>query len=139
MSEPMTDLPTRTHDVAPTEGAAKGLPRLPDLQVRSKLWIEVDGEAVLGDWRAAILEGIERTGSLAKAAMEMNVPYRTAWQRLKESEKRIGIQLIDTQSGGSEGGGSTLTPAAKELLRRYAEFSGGIEELVNQRFHDAFG
>ncbi len=112
---------------------------LPHMQVRSKLWIEVDGRAVLGDWRAAILEGIERTGSLAKAAEELGTPYRTAWQRLKESEEALGTRLVESQSGGAEGGGSTLTPAAKDLLRRYQEFSKGIEELVDRRFREAFG
>ncbi len=116
--------------------ATIGLPRM---QVRSKLWIEVDGRAVLGDWRAAILEGIERTGSLAKAAEELGTPYRTAWQRLKESEEALGTRLVESQSGGAEGGGSTLTPAAKDLLRRYQEFSKGIEELVDRRFREAFG
>ena len=112
---------------------------LPSLQVRSKLWIEVGGKAVLGDWRAALLAGIERTGSLAKAAEELGTPYRTAWQRLKESEERLGVRLVQTQSGGAEGGGSTLTPAARDLLRRYEQFSKGIEGLVDQRFREAFG
>jgi molybdate transport system regulatory protein len=111
----------------------------PELAVRSKLWIEAGGGAVLGDWRAAILEGIDRTGSLAKAAEGLGVPYRTAWQRLKESEERLGLRLVESQSGGPEGGGSILTPAARDLLRKYNEFSLGIEELVNQRFREVFG
>ncbi len=112
---------------------------LPALEVRSKLWIEAGGGAVLGDWRADILEGIERTGSLSRAAEELGVPYRTAWQRLKESEERLGVRLVESQSGGADGGSSTLTPAARELLRRYRQFSSGMEELVNQRFKEAFG
>jgi molybdate transport system regulatory protein len=110
-----------------------------NMEVRSKLWIEVGGKTVLGGWRVAILEGIERTGSLAKAAEELGTPYRTAWQRLKESEENLGIRLVETQSGGVDGGGSSLTPAARDLLQRYNEFSKGLEELVNQRFHEAFG
>lgn len=134
MSGSTGKLPTSSPD-SPAPGS---LP-LSKLEVRSKLWIEVEGGAVLGDWRASILEGIERTGSLAKSAEELGVPYRTAWQRLKESEERLGVRLVDSQSGGADGGGSSLTPAARELLRRYAEFSQGIEELVNQRFRETFG
>lgn len=112
---------------------------LAGLEVRSKLWIEVKGKAVLSDYRAAILEGIERTGSLTKAAEELKVPYRTAWQRLKESEEVLGLRLVETQSGGADGGGSTLTPTAKELLRRYRELSRGLDALVDGRFREAFG
>ncbi len=112
---------------------------LANLQVRSKLWIEANGKAVLSDYRVAILEGIERTGSLAKAAEELKVPYRTAWQRLKESEEVLGLRLVVTQSGGAEGGGSSLTPVARELLRRYRELSRGLDALVDGRFRETFG
>ena len=120
-------------------GQAAPVVPLADLEVRSKLWIEVKGKSVLSDYRAAILEGIERTGSLAKAAEELNVPYRTAWQRLKESEEVLGLRLVETQSGGADGGGSNLTPAARDLLHRYRELSRGLDTLVDSRFREAFG
>lgn len=134
----MVDLSVSSQGTDPQSGQTASAAPLRHLEVRSKLWVEVNGKAVLGDWRAAILEGIERTGSLAKAAEELGTPYRTAWQRLKESEENLGMRLVDSQSGGVEGGGSTLTPAARDLLRRYKEFSKGLEELVNQRFREAF-
>lgn len=109
------------------------------LEPRSKLWIEEDGDVVLSDWRVMLLEAIDRTGSLARAADEMKVPYRTAWQRLKESEERLGVRLIDTHSGGAEGGSSVLTEAARDLVRRYHQFSDGMAELVDRRFREAFG
>jgi len=125
-------------DVVATPSLATDLPPLPRLEVRSKLWIEANGKAVLSDYRAAILEGIERTGSLARAAEELGVPYRTAWQRLKESEEVLGLRLVESQSGGADGGGSVLTPAARELLRRYRQLSSGIDRLVDERFREAF-
>ena len=133
-SDPSANLPR----AAPARSDVSGQSPFAGLEVRSKLWIEVNGKAVLSDYRAAILEGIERTGSLAKAAEGLKVPYRTAWQRLKESEEALGLRLVETQSGGAEGGGSTLTPAAKELLRRYREFSKGLGTLVDDRFREAF-
>ena len=114
------------------------LPRTGRLEPRSKLWIERDGAVVLSDWRMALLESVDRTGSLSKAAEEMNVPYRTAWQKLKDTEERLGIRLFDTQSGGADGGGSVLTPAARDLLRRYRQFGEGLAELVDRRFAEAF-
>lgn len=112
---------------------------LEDLEPRSKLWIERGGKVVLSEWRITLLEAIDRTGSLAKAAEEMGVPYRSAWQRLKESEERLGVRLVDAQSGGADGGGSVLTEAARDLVHRYRRFSEGIAELVDQRFKESFG
>lgn len=131
--------PSDSRDASARASGGGSVAILPRIEVRSKLWMEVDGVAVLGDWRAALLEAIDRTGSLAGACEEMNVPYRTAWQRLKESEERLGFRLVTTVSGGADGGGSTLTPEARDLLSRYRRFSEGIEDLVNARFREAFG
>jgi molybdate transport system regulatory protein len=48
------------------------------MQVRTKIWIEQDGAVMLSDRREALLEEVEATGSLAEAARQMDVPYRTA-------------------------------------------------------------
>jgi hypothetical protein len=51
---------------------------------RSKVWLERGGQVVLSAWRVELLEAIEATGSLARAAERLDVPYRTAWYKLKE-------------------------------------------------------
>lgn len=112
---------------------------LAQLEPRSKIWIEKNGDTVLSDWRVALLEAIDRTGSLAKAAEDMGVPYRSAWQKIKESEERLGIRLITTHSGGAAGGNSELTEAAYDLLRRYHRLTDGLAKLVDRRFKEAFG
>jgi molybdate transport system regulatory protein len=112
---------------------------LAQLEPRSKIWIEKNGGTVLSDWRVMLLGAIDRTGSLAKAAEDMGVPYRSAWQKIKESEERLGIRLIATRSGGAAGGNSELTEAAYDLLRRYHQLTDGLAELVDRRFKEVFG
>lgn len=109
------------------------------LRARSKVWIERDGEVVLSDWRIELLEAVAATGSLTKAAERMDVPYRTAWQRIRQMEERLEERLLETESGGSEGGGSTLTPAGREVIARFRRVSDGIAELVDGRFLEEFG
>ena len=108
-------------------------------RARSKTWIEREGKVVLSDWRADLLEEIERSGSLARAAEAMSVPYRTAWYKLKEIEEQLGIRLLETHSGGLGGGRSTLTVEAQELVRRFRTINDGVSELVSQRFEAEFG
>lgn len=108
-------------------------------RARSKTWIEREGKVVLSDWRADLLETIERTGSLARAAETMAVPYRTAWYKLKEIEEQLGIRLLETHSGGLGGGRSTLTVEAQQLVRRFRRMNAGVSELVSQRFQAEFG
>ena len=109
------------------------------LQVRSKIWIERAGDVVLSEWRVELLEAIDANGSLSRAAEALDVPYRTAWERVKATEAEIGVRLLESESGGADGGGSRLTPEARDLCRRFRRVSSGIQEVVSRRFAAEFG
>lgn len=109
------------------------------LAVRSKIWIERDGDVVLSEWRVELLEAIDAHGSLSRAAEALDVPYRTAWERVKATESEVGFRLLESESGGADGGGSRLTPEARDLCRRFRRVSGGIHEVVSRRFSAEFG
>jgi molybdate transport system regulatory protein len=108
------------------------------MRVRSKVWIEQDGEVTLSDWRVALLEAVDETGSLAEAARRLDVPYRTAWQKLKALETRWGGPLLETESGGPDGGRSRLTPRGRELARRFHLVAQGLHEQAAARFATVF-
>ena len=108
------------------------------IQVKSKMWIEAGGEVVAGDGKINLLERIEETGSIQKAAGEIGMSYRHAWGFLQKMEKRGGIKLVVTQIGGREGGGAKLTPQGKDFLRRYTAFREGLDEYIEKKFRQAF-
>jgi molybdate transport system regulatory protein len=111
------------------------------LEIRSKIWIERGngGNVVLSEWRVELLEAIDAHGSLSRAAEALDIPYRTAWERVKATEGEIGFRLLESESGGLDGGGSRLTPQARDLCRRFRRVSGGIQEVVSRRFATEFG
>lgn len=108
------------------------------VNVHSKVWLERDGRVALSAWRIALLEAVHEAGSLAAAAARIGVPYRTAWYKLREIEQQLGLRLLDTQSGGPDGGHTTLTPEAVDIVRRFRRASRGVEELVRERFESEF-
>ena len=91
-------------------------------------------------WRASLLKKIAAMGSINAAAEEMNIPYRTAWQKIHEMEERLGVKLLETHTGGLHGGGATLTPAAETYLLKldhlYAILTPMVESAYLQVFHD---
>lgn len=109
------------------------------MEIRSKLWIEVDGEPVFGRGRKFLLQAIERYGSINKAAQDVNISYRKAWSHLKSMEERLGIKLVERQVGGMGGGGAVLTQEAKDFLKQYEKLEEGIREVVDARFGKVFG
>lgn len=109
------------------------------LEPCAKLWLEIGGKIALSGWRVALLEAVEETGSLAGAAERLGVPYRTASYKVREIEEHLGVRLLAGQSGGAGGGGSRLTPEARDLIARWHTFSADLDDWVEARFRTAFG
>lgn len=108
------------------------------MEIKSKLWIEIEGKPVFGRGRRFLLEAIDTYGSINQAAKEINISYRKAWGYIKAMEERLGFKLIERQTGGRNGGGATLTEEAREFLRKYEAMERGINEIVDKRFNDIF-
>jgi len=103
--------------------------------IRLKVWIEDEnGELIMGTGRAAMLEAIERTGSLNRAAKELNMSYRALWERLRKTEARLGRKLLIRAAGGKEGGGSELTPLAKSMMEKFREMDRRLGEEADDLF-----
>jgi molybdate transport system regulatory protein len=109
------------------------------MQPRVNLWIEVEDQVALSRWRINLLTAIAETGSISAGAARMGVSYRRAWDKVREMEERLGVALLNTQTGGPGGGGASLTPAAQDYVDRFRQFSEGIDRYVQQHFQAAFG
>jgi molybdate transport repressor ModE-like protein len=109
------------------------------MRARIKVWIEADdGRVALSEWRVTLLEAVAEHGSLVAAARALGVPHRTAWQRIREMESTLGVQLLETTSGGQRGGASRLSSTAVELVARYQTLHAGLDDLVLERFEGGF-
>ncbi len=109
-----------------------------DMEIRSKVWIEVSGEPVFGRGRRFLLEAIEKYGSINQAAKEINISYRKAWAYIKAMEERLGIRLVERQKGGKNGGGANLTDDARVFLRKYEMVERDVREFVDGKFKRIF-
>ena len=74
------------------------------MQIKLKVWFELDGEYIFGDGRAELLRLIEQLGSITKAASTLRMSYRHAWGQVRRLEERLGIKLVETRTGGRGGG-----------------------------------
>lgn len=108
------------------------------MEIKSKLWIEVEGEPVFGRGRRFLLQAIDKYGSINRAAKEINISYRKAWGYIKSMEERLGMSLVERQAGGRNGGGARLTEEARDFLKRYEALEEGIREVVDRRFRKIF-
>lgn len=108
------------------------------MEAKANFWIEKDGQVVLSTWRVRLLEAIAETGSISAAADKMGISYRRAWDKIHECEERLGVKLVETQTGGVDGGGSQLTPTATDYIERFSACTAGLKDLVAERFNEVF-
>lgn len=108
------------------------------MKVKFKVWFEKNGAVAFAEGRRMLLEAVDRLGSLNAAAKELGMSYRAAWGKIKTTEKALGIKLLEVTTGGKGGGGATLTSDAKELIRKYQEYTDRITSLMEKEFKRIF-
>lgn len=81
-----------------------------------------DHSRFFGEGPCRLFNLIEETGSLRAAASSMGMAYTKALSIMKHAEKNLGFPLTVRRIGGKGGGGSILTPEAKEFLHDYETY-----------------
>lgn len=93
---------------------------------------------MFGRGRRFLLEAIDAHGSINRAAQEVDISFRKAWGHIKAMEERLGVKLIERQTGGKNGGGAVLTKDARKFLEKYEALEKGMQELVDDKFKKIF-
>lgn len=112
------------------------------LKLCGTIWLGHDEEAVLGDMRIALLEEIDKTGSISQAARAVGISYKTAWDAVDVMKNLSGDVLLESATGGKGGGGTKLTESARKLVQAYRiirheherfldSLKGGIDDFQN--------
>lgn len=93
-----------------------------------KIWLEHQGNILLGVGRAQLLERIDSMGSLKKAAESMNMSYRAAWGRVKRTEAALSMPLVEAL--GTRRGGYSLTPEAKKIVTAFLQWHERVQQFA---------
>jgi molybdate transport system regulatory protein len=108
------------------------------IRVRSKVWLECEGQPFFGDGRLNLLMAINQTGSINAAAKELQLSYRKAWAQLAEMEKNSPFPLLKRRIGGSGGGQTLLTDKAQTLLKNFSDLCNEINSSADRFFAEIF-
>jgi molybdate transport system regulatory protein len=84
----------------------------------------------LGSDRIALLEKIDECGSITKAAKAVGICYKTAWDTVDAINNLSDKPLFVRMTGGRSGGGTRLTEAGKEVIRKYRVINEEHEKFL---------
>jgi molybdate transport system substrate-binding protein len=101
-----------------------------DWRVGIRVWVERNGEAVLGEGRAELLAAIEREHSITKAAKAAGMSYRRAWNLIQAINEAAGEPLVEAAVGGKQGGGARLTAQGRLAIEVYGAVRRSLVDSV---------
>jgi molybdate transport system regulatory protein len=96
--------------------------------------VDFGPDSAIGPGKIALIEQIERTGSVSKAAVSLKMSYRRGWDLLDSLNNGFVEPVALTATGGRGGGGATVTPFGKELIRVYRAFEREVEARATECF-----
>ena len=88
------------------------------------------GKVILDKRGADILLAIKETGSLTEATKKTGLSYKGLWICVKRIEESLGNPVVQTITGGREGGASALTVLGESILQDYLILSNRIKDIV---------
>lgn len=87
----------------------------------------------LGDTRIRLLEAIASHGSISRAAKEVPISYKAAWEAVEAINNLSPHAVVERTAGGRDGGGTSLTAYGLRLIAFYraleAEHQLALERL----------
>ena len=101
-----------------------------------QLRLLLDGVIALGPGKAALLRGIQDSGSISAAARTMTMSYRRAWLLVEDMNRCFREPLVETSTGGARGGGARLTDNGRDVLARYEAMEKAALKAVQADMDD---
>lgn len=90
------------------------------MELASKLSLEIFGKPFILEKRIELLHAIEKYGSISKAAKAVPMSYKSAWEAVDTMNSLSSEPIVCRETGGKDGGGTTITEYGKKLLENYA-------------------
>ena len=104
----------------------------PELSFRlqGRLWIAGPEDRFMGIGRLELLEKIHRLGSISRAAQEMQMSYKRAWDLVNSMNQQAREPLVSTQAGGKRGGGAIVTAAGQQMIREFEALQARFQAFL---------
>jgi molybdate transport system regulatory protein len=105
----------------------------PAATVGVRLRIDIGPDCSIGPGKIALLEQIERSGSLSEAARVLKMSYRRAWLLLEDLNRTLGQPVTTASVGGAGGGGARITPFGRQVAAAFREIESATTSAAAQK------
>ncbi len=108
-------------------------------KIKSRIWIELGDNVLVGEGRVKLLKAIEAEGSLSKAAKVIGMSYKKAWTLVDTVNKTAKEAVVTKTVGGQKGGGTVITPYGKRLIEAFETINKNCWIFLDQQLKELNG
>lgn len=101
------------------------------MEIEGRIWIKKRGKNFLGHGKIELLELINKSGSISKAAQSMHMSYKAAWDSINLINTLSSEPLVRITRGGKNGGGAKLTQKGLDFIKIFRK----MEQINKSLFH----
>jgi molybdate transport repressor ModE-like protein len=107
------------------------------MDLKLKIYITgTQGRKCMGYGPMRLLQEIDGSGSIRKAAAGMSISYAKAHEMLNRLENELGTALLERRKGGDKRLGTVLTPEGRRFVEEYSRFQHDIKQYADKRFRE---
>lgn len=104
------------------------------MEIKSRIWIEKDGQPFLGYGRIKLLEAVHETASISAAAKSLGMSYKKAWRLLKDINTKAVQPVLQKTIGGKNGGGTKVTDYGLMLITEFERLNQNCIQYLEVEF-----
>lgn len=104
------------------------------MNVKIKIYFTDDEKQFMGIGVYWLLLGIQKYGSIRKAAEDMHLSYVKALGMLNTLEKTINKKILNRKRGGDSREGASLTPKGEKLIYLYQIYQQEVKSFADKEF-----
>ncbi|QDF27592.1 TOBE domain-containing protein [Halarcobacter anaerophilus] len=101
------------------------------MEISSNLTLELFEQPFLLEKRIDLLFAVQKCGSINKAAKEVPMSYKKAWEAINAMNNLSSTPVVQTETGGKGGGGTSLTEYGENLLKTYVVLKKEQKKFLN--------
>jgi len=90
--------------------------------------IDFADDCNVGPGKVRLLEAIQKSGSLSRAARDLGMSYRRAWLLIESLNTSFSEPCTAAAVGGKGGGGMQVTPFGCTLIKSYRTLEVDIQQ-----------
>lgn len=98
--------------------------------LHGRLWVETADGRFMGIGRLELLSLIAELGSISKAAQQMGMSYKRAWDLVSSLNAQAARPLVLTHAGGTRGGGAEVTAEGLQLVQEFRSLQARFQAFM---------